>query len=86
MTTLLRHTFAINFLRNGGGVFALQSILGHSSLEMTRRYCQAMGFEDVVDEHARASPIDKVLRSRESRPGVRNSFEASLSSPLPKGL
>ena len=59
---LLRHTFAISFLRNGGNVFALQSTLGHSSLEMTRRYCQALGFEDVFREHELASPIDNVIK------------------------
>ena len=36
---LLRHTGATLFLKNGGGPFECQYLLGHHSLEMTKRYC-----------------------------------------------
>ena len=34
----LRHTFASHFMMNGGNIYDLQKILGHSKLEMTMRY------------------------------------------------
>ena len=58
----LRHSFAISFLRNGANPFELQIALGHTTLEMTRRYTQALGFEDVFKRHIQASPVDRLVR------------------------
>lgn len=49
-----RHTFAVNYLRRGGSVFHLQKVLGHSSLEMTRRYANLVT-EDLQKIHERVS-------------------------------
>lgn len=49
-----RHTFAVNYLRRGGSVFHLQKCLGHSTLEMTRRYANLMT-EDLQAIHEKIS-------------------------------
>lgn len=54
----LRHTFAVNYIRNGGDVFRLQRVLGHSSLEMTRRYVN-LQTSDLQAVHDRLSVIGR---------------------------
>lgn len=52
----LRHSFAVMYVRNGGDSFSLQEILGHSTLEMTRRYVH-LARRDVAEQHKKYSPM-----------------------------
>jgi site-specific recombinase XerD len=54
-----RRGFAVEFLRNGGDVFTLQQIMGHASLDMTRRYVAFLD-EDLKAAHLRFSPGDRL--------------------------
>ena len=51
----LKHTFAIEFLRAGGDVMSLQYLIGHSSLEMVKRYLGSLSAEDAARAHKRHS-------------------------------
>ena len=56
----LRHTFAVLYVRGGGDSFSLQEILGHSTLEMTRRYVH-LARHDIADQHKKFSPMQAML-------------------------
>ena len=55
-----RHTFAVNYLRRGGSVFHLQKVLGHSTLEMTRRYANLVT-ADLQAVHERVSLLANAM-------------------------
>lgn len=57
----LRHTFAVEFLRNGGNSFALQRTMGHADIRMTQRYV-AFTDEDLRTQHDKCSPVLQLLR------------------------
>lgn len=56
---LLRHTFATLFLVNGGDVFTLQRILGHTTLDMVNHYVHMAGAQ-VALRHRAFSPMDNL--------------------------
>ena len=58
-----RHTFAKNWVKNGGDVFTLQKILGHRTLEMTRKYVELFS-EDIVDGYSRYNPLDSMKSTK----------------------
>jgi site-specific recombinase XerD len=79
----LRHTAAVKFLRNGGDVFSLQHMLGHSQLEVLRGYIN-LAQSDISRVHQKNSPADnldfqlvtQVERTEQSIDRLRNYYEA----------
>jgi site-specific recombinase XerD len=55
-----RRAFALIMLRNGVDIFALQKLMGHSDLQVLRRYL-AQTDQDIQTAHMRGSPVDKNL-------------------------
>ncbi|MCD1261256.1 tyrosine-type recombinase/integrase [Paenibacillus athensensis] len=60
-----RHTMAKYYLLNGGDVFTLQHILGHTSIEMTQRYVDLFS-RDIHNQHEKASPIEFIVAAASS--------------------
>jgi len=57
---LCRHTYATDFLiYNCGDVFRLQQILGHTTLEMVRKYVHYASAHTLIQGHV-TSPIDRM--------------------------
>ena len=55
----LRHTFATQYIINGGDAFSLQKILGHSTIEMVKVYVR-LADQDVTLMHRKFSPMDRM--------------------------
>ena len=59
----LRHCFALQFLRAGGNIFALQRMMGHANLSMTSKYL-ALCNEDIRAQHTQNSPLNALTSAK----------------------
>ncbi len=72
---LCRHTFAINYLLNGGDIFSLGEILGHTTLEMVNHYLHFTRSQ-LTAQHHKYSPMDRLQKEQTVSKGKRtNLFE-----------
>ena len=55
-----RHTFATDSLEYGAAEWEVQSLLGHSTLTMTRRYTKTLRSQKAAMGHRRFSPVDNM--------------------------
>ncbi len=76
-----RHTFAKSYLINGGDIFSLQKILGHSSLASVRTYLNLFG-TDIKKQHQKYSPADNLV----NEPAVLPFLKLIVSSNTQKGI
>lgn len=56
---LFRHTFAKNWILNGGDIFRLQKILGHSDLSVVKEYVNMFG-GDLSKNFDKFNPLDNI--------------------------
>ena len=61
---LFRHTFAKNWIMNGGDIFRLQKVLGHSTLDMVKQYV-AIYSADLKRDYDQFSLFDRAKASSE---------------------
>jgi integrase/recombinase XerD len=64
-----RHTMAKCYLLNGGDVFSLMYILGHTNIEMTKKYVDLFN-RDLHIQHQKASPIEMLSFPQNEKHGV----------------
>lgn len=57
-----RRFFALEYLRNGGDIFTLQRLMGHSDLQILRRYLNQID-SDLERGHAQFGPVDRMKGS-----------------------
>lgn len=60
---LFRHTFAANYIRNGGNPAKLQKLLNHKTIHMTMHYVNLYG-DDIASDIDMFNPLDNFKKKR----------------------
>lgn len=64
---MLRNNFAKRFLMNGGDIYTLSRILGHSSVTVTEKAYLDLNDEDLRINYAPYSPLEKIIKPNKGR-------------------
>lgn len=59
---LLRHTFATRFLENGGDIYTLKDLLGHTTLKQTQHYLHLANTR-ICRDFSLYSPLDHIKKT-----------------------
>lgn len=70
-----RHTLAKSYLANGGDIFSLSRLLGHSEVKTTEIYLKDYRSADASAHHSEFSPVERF------RLGRRNAAKKPLLGP-----
>ena len=54
-----RHTFARGWLENGGEIFKLSRVLGHSEMQTTQIYLRDFQSREARVDHSQFSPVER---------------------------
>lgn len=60
---LFRHSYAKNYLNNGGDVFKLKKLMTHSDLKSTERYLNLM-IDDIQQNYREYNQLEKLMNTR----------------------
>ena len=67
----LRHNYAKGYVLSNGSMFKLQQMLGHSTLDMTRKYVNLFN-QDLHHEHDAHTPLDNFKKGKSRRKQIYN--------------
>ena len=60
-----RHAFAHEYLKSGGDVSVLSTLMGHSDANTTRDFYAVFKTDELTDPHLKYSPIDHLDNTQE---------------------